>query len=105
LKIKKAKLKAMLAECAEAENCAMQEVGPEALCSLIGEVLKYRKLRKRLRELRTECDFLRDYVEGNGGGAGIHPDRLEKHEHAIQEAAITAFLGNGFWKVLNEKLI
>ena len=44
---------------------------------------------------------IREYVEGGD----VHSDRLDKYEHAVQEAAITAILGDDWYSELNKKLV
>jgi hypothetical protein len=100
VKIKKRHLKAMLAECAKTENCVMQEVGPETLVSLVKEVLKHRKRRKKLKELFKQCRELRDYV----AGGDFCEDGVGKRYGYIGDEAVTAILGHEFVGQLNEKL-
>ena len=101
MKIKKKQLRETLLTTRkeDEEGCT---VSAGFLRSLIREALKHRKLRKRLKPLRRECAFLSEYVEGDD--ENFNSDRLSKYEHAVQEAAITAILGDEFYTDLDEKL-
>ena len=107
MKIKKTRLKELLAGCDEGEDLVMQEVDPTELRALVKEVLKHRKRAKRLKPLRRECAFLRQYVEDCTNSEmkdRLSSDRLDKYEHAVQEAAIIAILGDHWYPTLNELL-
>lgn len=50
--------------------------------------------------LVEECESLQKYVRSED----FNTDRLSKYEHAVQEAAIEAVLGESFWDELNERI-
>jgi hypothetical protein len=92
VKVKKKRLKELLASCAVA-NMTVPRAWNFELRALIKEVLKHRKRRKKLRELQ-------EYVESGD----FCEDGVGKRYGYIGDEAVTAILGHEFVGQLNEKL-
>lgn len=68
--------------------------------ALLGDPEEEEEEEVDISALVEACEELQEYVRDED----FNTDRLAKYEHAVQEAAINAILGQSFWDEVNEKL-